>query len=306
MQPTALKYFSLLLIGFLPGLAVTGPVAAAQEGTTQPAGTKIILLGTGTPNPNPERWGAATAIVVNGTPYLVDFGPGVIRRAAAGIRPHEIRKAFVTHLHSDHTVGYPDLIFSAWTLGRDAPLEVYGPPGIEAMTQQVLKAWEQDIDIRINGLEPANPEGYQVNAHDVLPGVMYQDENVKVTAFQVNHGNWKHAYGYRFETADRIIVISGDTTYSENLIQHARGADVLIHEAYYTEGLKKRRLDWKRYHAAFHTSAVDVGRVAAEAEVGMVILYHVLWMGASEEEIIAEVRKHFDGPIIAGKDLGVY
>ena len=237
----------------------------------------------------------------------MDFGPGVIRRAAAaGIPPRTIRHAFATHLHSDHTVGLPDILFSAWTLGRDVPLELYGPPGIQAMAEHVHKAWEQDIDIRINGLEPANTEGHKVNAHDVLPGLIYEDENVKVTAFQVNHGSWKHAYGYRFETADRTIVISGDTTYSPNLIKNSKGADVLIHEAYYSEGLKKRRPEWKRYHSAFHTSAIDVGRAAAEAKVGMVLLTHVLWMGATEEQIIAEVKQHYTGKVVAGKDLGVY
>lgn len=293
---------TFLLVSFL---CAGHPTAAQTPG--QPTGTRIILLGTGTPNPNPERSGPATAIVVNGTPYLVDFGPGVIRRAAAaGIPPRTIRHAFATHLHSDHTVGLPDIIFSTWTMGRDAPLELYGPPGTKAMAEHIHKAWEQDIDIRLNGLEPANTDGHKVNAHDVLPGLVYEDENVKVTAFQIDHGSWEHAYGYRFETADRTIVISGDTTYSQNLIQHAQGADVLIHEAYYTEGLKQQTPDWQRYHSAFHTSAVDVGRAAAEAKVGMVILYHVLWMGGQEEQLIAEVKQHYDGKVVAGKDLGVY
>ncbi len=295
------------LLYLLAVLLLYPSALSAQKTPSNNSGTKIILLGTGTPNPSSERSGPATAIVVNGTPYLVDFGPGVIRRAAAaGIRPRTIRHAFATHLHSDHTAGLPDILFSAWTLGRDVPLELYGPPGIQAMAERVHKAWEQDIDIRINGLEPTNTEGHKVNAHDVLPGLIYEDENVKVTAFQIDHGNWKHAYGYRFETAGRTIVISGDTTYSPNLVKHSKGADVLIHEAYYTKGLKKRRPEWKRYHSAFHTSAVDVGRIAAEAKVGMVLLHHVLWMGGTEEQIIAEVKQHYDGKVVVGKDLGVY
>jgi ribonuclease Z len=297
------RFTVILLFVFL--IHASHPTAAQTP--VQQTGTKIILLGTGTPNANPERSGPATAILVNGIPYLVDFGPGVIRRAAAaGIPPRTIRHAFATHLHSDHTVGLPDIIFSAWTLEREVPLELYGPPGIKAMAENIHKAWGQDIDIRINGLEPANTEGYKVNAHDVLPGLVYEDENVKVTAFQIDHGNWEHAYGYRFETADRTIVISGDTTYSKNLIHHAQGADVLIHEAYYTEGLKRRRPEWQRYHSAFHTSAVDVGRAAAEADVGMVLLTHVLWMGGTEEQLVAEVKQNYDGKVIAGKDLGVY
>ena len=307
MQTKPSRHLSSLILACLLAPAIPSGRAATQQTAAEETGTRIILLGTGNPNPNPERSGPATAIVVNGTPYLVDFGPGVIRRAAAaGIRPRDLRVAFATHLHSDHTAGYPDLVLSTWVLDREVPLEVYGPPGIEAMTRHVLAAWEQDIDIRINGLQPISKKGYKVNARDVLPGFIFEDDNVKVTAFQVDHGSWERAYGYRFETADRVVVISGDTTYSKNLIENARGADVLIHEAYYTEGLKRRSPEWKRYHSASHTSAVDVGRVAAEAEVGMVLLYHVLWMGGSEEEILAEVRQHYKGRVVVGRDLGVY
>jgi len=158
------------------------------------------MLGTGTPITDPDRSGPAVAIIVDGQPYLIDFGPGVVRRAAAaqraGLMPpvSKLTRAFVTHLHSDHTVGYPDLIFTTWVMDRKEPLEVYGPSGLKAMTKHILAAYSEDIDMRVKGLELADPRGYQVNVHAVKPGTIYQDKNVRVTAFPVRHGSWKEAY----------------------------------------------------------------------------------------------------------------
>ena len=207
------------------------------------------MLGTGTPRPDPDRSGPATAIVVNDTPYLIDFGPGVIRRVTAayekgvtalGYGGVNIKTAFLTHLHSDHTVGYPDLIFTPWVMGRKEPLEVYGPKGIKAMTEHVLKAWEVDIDVRTNGINQHSSIGCRVNAHEIAPGVIYQDANVTVTAFPARHEDMVDSFSFRFDTPDRVIVISGDTTPTQALIDHSRGCDVLVHEAYSMESFHKR------------------------------------------------------------------
>src|SRR5580692_283919 len=153
---------------------------------------QVILLGTGTPNADPERSGRSVAVVANGAHYIVDFGPGVVRRAAAAhIKPSDLKIAFATHLHSDHTVGLADLILTPWTLERTAPLELYGPPGIRAMANHVLAAYREDIHVRLTGGEPSNKTGYRVNAHEIRPGVVYRDANVTVTAFLVPHGEWK-------------------------------------------------------------------------------------------------------------------
>lgn len=270
-------------------------------------GTHIVLLGTGTPNADPERAGPATAIVVNGTPYLVDFGPGVVRRAAAvGIVPRQLRLAFVTHLHSDHTVGYPDLIFTAWTEERDQPLEVYGPPGTKAMTEHILKAYEQDIEVRLDSVQPTNTEGYRVNVHEIQPGVVYEDENVTVKAFRVNHGNWPQAFGFRFETPGRTIVISGDTAPSASLVENARGCDVLIHEVYSQVRFAIRPPEWQEYHSRFHTSTVELGKIAAEVKPGLLILTHLLFWGATEEQLLKEIKGVYDGRVVVGKDLDIY
>ncbi|HXU09681.1 MAG TPA: MBL fold metallo-hydrolase [Blastocatellia bacterium] len=275
--------------------------------------TQIVLLGTGTPNADPDRSGPATAIVVNDTPYLIDFGPGVVRRAAAafrkGIKGLEVKKlsrAFATHLHSDHTAGLPDLILTPWVLERAAPLEVYGPQGIAAMTSHILEAYREDIDIRLRGGEPSNKTGYKVVAHEIKPGVIYKDANVTVKAFRVDHGSWREAYGFRFETPDRTIVISGDCQPSQSIIENCNGCDVLIHEVYSTTGFAARPPEWQKYHSRYHTSSRELAELATKAHPGLLILYHQLLWGTSEEDLLKEIRRNYSGKVVSGHDLDIY
>jgi ribonuclease BN (tRNA processing enzyme) len=276
------------------------------------AETKIVLLGTGTPNADPERSGPAIAIVVEQTPYIVDFGPGVVRRAAAaydagvaGLDVPRLNRAFVTHLHSDHTAGYPDLILTPWVLGREERLEVYGPAGIRAMTEHILAAYQADIDERLYGMEPANSTGYKVCASEVEPGIVYHDRNVTVEAFAVDHGSWP-AFGYKFQTPDRTIVVSGDTAPTESCVEAAQGCDVLIHEVQSAVGLKSRSPVWQRYHSSVHTSSLELAEMASRANPGLLILYHQLLHGVSERELLLEVRGRYSGSVISGRDLEKY
>jgi ribonuclease Z len=280
-------------------VAFWGVSALAQD-------TRVVLLGTGNPNPEPDRMGPSVAVISGNHVYVVDCGAGVVRRAAqAGIKMDQITRAFVTHLHSDHTIGLPDLIFTPAVTGRREALEIYGPPGLKAMTANVMRAWKEDMQIRLHGLEPAVPEGYAVHAHDVRAGEIYRDEAVRVVAFAVPHGSWKYAYGYRFEAADKTIVISGDTTYSPALIAAAKGCDILVHEVYSAKGLENRTPEWRKYHSAFHTSGADVGRVAAAAGARVVVLYHQLPMGQTADEVLGEVATNYSGKVLWGKDLEV-
>ncbi len=296
-------------------LAATLAVSVAAE--PEPAGvTRVVMLGTGTPNADPQRSGPAVAIVVNDTPYLVDFGPGVVRRAAAmspayggaiaGLEVDRLRYAFLTHLHSDHSAGLPDLILTPWVLERDEPLELYGPDGIEEMASNILEAYRADIDYRVYGLEPANDKGWRVNAHTVEEGVVFEDDNVTVEAFRVRHGTWPNAYGYRFTTPDRVIVISGDAAPDEAMERFAKGADILIHEVYSVEGFRKRDPFWQKYHSSNHTSAHELGELASRAQPKLLVLYHVLFWGASEETVLREVREKYSGEVVLADDLDVF
>lgn len=283
----------------LPLLLLLCGVCAAQD-------TRVVLLGTGTPNPEPERSGPAVAIVTGDRVYVVDCGPGVVRRAAqAGITMKQLTRLFVTHLHSDHTAGLPDFIFTPAVTGRETSLEIYGPPGLRGMVSLVMKAWKEDIAIRLYGGEPAVRQAYEVKARDGQPGEVYRDEAIRVTAIAVGHGKWKHSYAYRFETKDKVIVVSGDTTMDERLVAGARGCDILVHEVYSRKGWEKRTPDWRAYHASYHTSGPDVGRVAARVKPKTLVLYHQLPMGEKPEQVLGEVRSQFSGKVIYGKDLDV-
>lgn len=290
------------------------PVSVAPTRAEPYGRTRVVLLGTGTPGAEPDRSGPATAVVVDETSYLIDFGPGVVRQAAAaaaagvaGLEPKNLRIGFVTHLHSDHTAGYPDVILTPWVLGRRTPLTVYGPSGIVAMTRSILDAYQEDIRIRIEGAEMLAATGVRVQAHDVEPGVVYEDDLITVEAFAVPHGTWADAFGYKLTTVDRTIVISGDTGPHDELAAIAQDADILIHEAYAAYGFFQRRPQVQGYHGAFHTSATKVGEIAQRANVGMVVLTHQLHLaGESPDQFVQEVQAQYEGPVVYGQDLDVF
>lgn len=319
------------------GLAITAQAATPPLA----AETKVVLLGTGTPNADPDRSGPAIAVVVDDVPYLVDFGPGVVRRAAAaakagiaGLAVEKLNRAFLTHLHSDHTIGYADLIFTPWVLERATPLEVYGPEGLRAMTDHVLAAYQEDVKMRLYGLEPANDQGHRVVVHEIAdpprvasptpatdsaaptasggaaatgdPREIYRDERVTVIAFRVPHGSWPTAYGFTFVTKDRRIVISGDTAPTEAVVEQCGGCDLLLHEVYSADKYVTRPAVWQRYHASFHTSTTELAELATRARPKRLVLYHQLFWGTTDEELEAEVRRGFAGEVISGRDLGVY
>jgi len=297
---------------------------ASQAQDRIPVKTQVVLLGTGTPLPDPERFGPSTAIVVNGTPYLVDLGTGVVRRAAAArikgvtaLEPTNVKIGFLTHLHSDHTLGFADVLLTPWVMGRKEPFEVYGPQGTQAMAERILNAYEVDIKNRTEWPEHSNKDGYKVNAHEIKPGLVYRDQNVAVKAFKVHHGELQ-AYGYRFETPDRTIVISGDTKPSEAIVENCHGCDLLIHEVYTEASFALVSDEWKRYRLAYHTSSKELAEIASKAKPGLLILYHRANPGCdqartnecreagSEQQLLKEMHQYYKGNVVAGHDLDIY
>ena len=283
-------------------MASAGGVAQSADSTT------IILLGTGTPRPDPASAGPATAVVFGSRVFLFDAGTGVVRRMAAAKLPVTGPTAvFITHLHSDHTLGYPDLILTTWVVGRTKPLEAYGPHGLKAMTDHILAAWSEDIAVRTTGLEHESPDAYAVHVHEISPGVVYDSAGVKITAIPVLHGSWKEAYGYRIDTPDRSIVISGDTRPAPALEAAARGVDVLIHEVHPEDGAGPGRpatAEWLQYLREFHTSDVELGRIAAAANPKMLVLYHFGARETASDRVVAAIqRAGYKGRILVGRDL---
>ncbi len=288
------------------------PSAMRSQAALPADSTVVVLLGTGMPRPDPDRSGPSTAVVVGSRVFVFDAGPGVERRMAAAHLPINGPTAlFITHLHSDHTLGLPDLIFTSWVMGRSKPMPAYGPHGLAAMTRHLIEAWSEDEDIRTNGLEHEAPNGFAVDVHEISPGVVYDSAGVKITAIPVLHGSWKEAYGYRIDTPRRSIVISGDTRYSEALRDASRGVDVLVHEVYAASQVRPENRPggdrWVEYMHPFHASDAEVGRLAAEARPKMVLLTHIVGSHRWDDEIVANMHAAgYAGPVVVGRDLGRY
>ena len=276
------------------------------------AETKLFILGTGTPNPNPERAGSSYIVVVDNNPYLIDFGSGVIRRTAAltktwggnlDLKVEDIEHAFLTHMHSDHNLGLADLIITPWIMGRENKLILHGPKELDAMAKNIIEAYEFDINYRINGSQPQNNTGYKYEFNEIYDGYTYKDDLVSVEAFKNNHGDLYESYGFVFETLDKKIVFSGDTAPSQNLIEKAKGADILIHEVYSQAGFDKKTPDWQAYHSAHHTSPKELGIMASKIKPRKLVLSHILLWGSTPEEIKEEVQEFYDGTIVIAEDL---
>jgi ribonuclease BN (tRNA processing enzyme) len=275
---------------------------------------RLILLGTGGgPRPRKASSAPAQVIIVNDTAYVVDCGDGVARQLVfAGVALPRLRHIFLTHHHSDHNADYGNLILLAWAAGLRTRVDAWGPPPLEKMTKQFFAMNAYDIATRIadEGREPLVP---LVHVHELSKdGPVMQDENVKVTAALVHHPPVVPAFGYRFDARDRSIVISGDTTPSDNLIKLAQGADVLVHDALYVPGIDRlvagvpNATSLKQSIMSHHTTAEDAGRVAQAAGVKTLVLSHLVPAedpAVTDQMWIDAARVHFRGPIIVGKDL---
>jgi ribonuclease BN (tRNA processing enzyme) len=300
----------------LGGLFTKKVLAQAKDAATSASklGTRLILLGTGGgPHPNKMRSQSSWVVLVNDVPYVVDCGGGASRQLVfANVPLRNLRYIFITHHHSDHNLDYGNLIYNAWVSGFKGRIDSYGPPPLEKMTKLYFEMNAYDINIRIpdEGRSPLVPK---IFANDFSKdAVVMQNESVKVTAALVNHPPVKPSFAYRFDTPDRSIVFSGDTTPCDNLIKLAQGADVLVHEVLHKHSLTKlmaRVSNAERlieHIVAAHTTHVDVGKVAKAAGVKTLVLSHFVPSDDSlltDEIWIEGAKTHFNGKIIVGKDL---
>ncbi|RUM55100.1 MAG: MBL fold metallo-hydrolase [Marinomonas sp.] len=278
------------------------------------AKTQVVTLGTGTPVTNPERVGSATAVVYNDKAYLFDIGPGAVHRtiqaAANGfpqLHPTKIENLFITHLHSDHILDYGELASTLWWR-RDNQISVFGPKGIQAMTNGYYDMLQVDLDLRLHGLQPVkNPELYKTKVTEYEHGGwVFKDGDVTIEAFDVPHGDIEPAFGYKITTPDKSIVISGDTGYSEKLIEMAKGVDILVHEVINDEALKKVSPAWQNYHSQAHTPAAELAKVANAVQPGLLVLTHLLFYAEPVESTAEQVRQHYDGKVVLANDLDVF
>jgi ribonuclease Z len=265
----------------------------------------VLLLGTGYPRPDPEHAGPSTVVIAGDAWFVIDAGRGAtMRLAATDLKYANMRAVFLTHLHSDHTAGLPDLFNTSWQFGRKTvPLSLYGPPGTKKLAGAMLEFFADDIHYRRDLLEKHPAAGATIRTNIVREGVVYEDGGVKVTAFAVDHRPVPHAFGYRFESGGQVVVISGDTRPTENLVKNAQGADVLVLEAYLPEHFD--RVDTPEVAArlkSYHTSAEEAGQLAARAGVKKLVLTHLIPAGA-DETFRERAAKKFKGEIVVGRDL---
>jgi ribonuclease Z len=270
-------------------MPVNIPAAAASDKM------RVTLLGTGTPFPNAKRFGSAILVEGAGKRLLFDCGRGVvIRLAQAGVSPKGIDGLFLTHLHSDHVVGIPDLWLSGWFLGRTKPLPIWGPAGTRSMAEHLVQAFGFDIRIRQAPPDPLPAKGVEIDAKEIEQREIYNDGFQRVSAFLVDHGTVKPAFGYRVDCAGHSVVISGDTKFCQNLVDFARGADCVIHAAW-SAAWKNSTPPSKRSIA----SAEDAGRVFAMVKPKLGVVYHY----REEEGLGDAVREEYQGPFVIATDL---
>ncbi|MFN7915524.1 MAG: MBL fold metallo-hydrolase [Vicinamibacterales bacterium] len=299
---------------FLRVAALAGAGAlCAQPSDAQPRRTRLVLLGTGG-GPTPKKAAAATAhaVVVDDALYVVDCGNGVGRQLAlANIPILSLRHIFITHHHSDHNADYGNLISLAWATGLGTRVDTWGPPPLANMTDLFLQMNAADINVRIKD-EGRPPLGPLVHPHEIKGGgLVMSDTRVKVTAALVEHPLVSPAFAYRFDGPDRSIVFSGDTTKSDRLIELARGADVLVHEAMWLPGIDRivarepNATTLRKHLLESHTVAEDCGRVAEAAGVKTLVLSHFVPGDGSipDEEWRRAAAQAFKGQIIVGHDL---
>ena len=271
---------------------------------------EVVLLGTGCPQCDPGRLGPSNLVRHDGRAFLVDCGSGVTQRLVeAGTPGAALDAILLTHLHSDHVVDFYQLVISSWHQGRDRPQRIFGPPGTRRFVEGTMALWEPERSQRIaHELRPSTAS-FEMDIVEIAPGTIWDDGTMRIQAVAANHHPVRDAFGFVFEADGRKLAFSGDTAYCPALIEAARGADALVHECFIHREMKpstNRSPEGMRNVAAYHTLSGEVGRVAREAEVRMLVLNHFVPTRFDRAALIAEVRETWRGPLVIGEDLMAY
>jgi ribonuclease BN (tRNA processing enzyme) len=269
---------------------------------------QVTLLGTGCPQVHTRRYGPASLLRHGERHFLIDCGSGVTQRlVAAGTSGAALDALLLTHLHSDHLVDLYQLIISSWHQGRDRPQRIFGPRGTRTFAAATMAAWQSERELRIQWECRPSTAALDLEITEFEEGVLWQADGLRISAFLVDHRPVEPAFGFLFETARCRIAFSGDTTVCDNLVQAAQGVDLLVHECFIHHEMAARRgmrsAQGLENVAAYHTLSGEVGKVAARAKAGMLLLNHFVPVDFDRAALLAEVRADFEGPIVIGEDL---
>ena len=290
-------------------VAIAVFTTCAVPAESQAQEMKVTLLGTGSPQPVMNRFGPSILVEAGTDKFLFDAGRGALQRLVQiKVKWQDVQGVFLTHLHSDHLVGFPDLWLTGWLVGpgRNIPLKVWGPVGTKRMMALLGEAFEADIHVRPNA-DHAAPQGVAILTEEISEGVVYEKNGVKITAFVVDHGSIEPAFGYRIDYAGRSTVLSGDTRVSENLIRHAQGVDLLVHEVAAPESMHRAGTAPERIKSilAQHVTPEQAGEVFSRTKPRLAVYSHIIMPTATEQEVIPQTRKTYSGPLELGEDLMV-
>jgi len=264
---------------------------------------KVTLLGTGSPRPSVERSGPAVLVEVGGKRLLFDAGRGVVQRLQElEVGVSEVQQIFLTHLHSDHISAVDDVWLTGWIYQRPQVLNIYGPKGTVSYIDQLKQAYSYDVQLR-NQYSGLDLKSGLVNAQNIKPGVIYSEGGVKVTAFLVNHKPVDPAYGYRIDFGERSVVISGDTTFSQSLIDHSKDVDLLVHEIMAVKPKILENNPRLQKIERYHTNPDQLAKILNEVQPEVAVTTHVILVGVSEQQVLDQIENQYDGRLYMGEDL---
>jgi ribonuclease Z len=268
---------------------------------------RVTLLGTGCPVADVYRYGPATLVEAGDETWLVDCGSGVTQRLLGhGSNGARITGLLLTHLHSDHTMDFIQLLLSGWHQGRTAPLKIYGPRRTRAFFKGLLEAWKPEFEQRL-AHELRSPEGLQTLIEEIDGNWCLETPHVRITNTEVHHQPIPQAFGFRFESQQASAVISGDTAYCPALITLAHGCDLLVHEAlvHWQYAMTRPHATEQQYNniRSYHTTTDEVGQVAQQAGARHLALTHFVPIIFDRQRVVRDVRAHFSGGVSIGEDL---
>ena len=266
---------------------------------------KVTILGSGTPRVNIDRFSQSILIEHKNDKFLFDAGRGALLRLnQSRILPNEIENIFFTHLHSDHILGFSDILMTGWVYHRQKPLNIFGPPGTINFVDSTIKSFEEDIKVRSLPPESLNVENLKSNIEIIYDDFIYKKNGLTIETFAVKHEPFTYAFGFKIFNSKYCMVISGDTTYSEQVIEKAKNCDLLIHEIAHASEHTLEKYPKAKGVISYHTDASQVSKIINTVKPRLTILNHVLSLdGSSDEQILNEIKKNTKHKVLIAKDL---